>query len=88
MPITWNIRTDKAPKDGDECILLAWSGLVQGPISYQDREDTNGKSIKGWLELFGPMASQEAGTFIPFDTEGVTHWALVSDFNLPELEDG
>ena len=77
MPLEWKKVGDELPVDGDQCLLCGESYFMQGPIAWSQK---NGM----WMDLFGPMASSEAGTVISPDTPGLTHWAIV---NSPETDE-
>lgn len=72
--LDWKEVDKKLPDDGALCLLLGESGLIQGPITWN-------KEAKVWLDLFGPLASQEAGVSIPPDSKGLLYWA---ECNMPE----
>ena len=85
MATTWHRLIDELPKDGDECLLMPESRRVLGPIHYTDKETSDGKRIKGWLELYNyGLATASGGTFIPYNAKDITHWALASEFSLPK----
>ena len=84
--IDWHKPKDKLPEHGQKCLLIAYSGLLQGPICYTDRKTTDGSRMRGWMDLFGPQSTSEAGCFIPHDQDGLIYWALASEFNLPKIE--
>lgn len=61
---------DELPNDGDMCLLCGENGFMQGPICWRDGM---------WIDLFGPMASAEAGITIKPDTPGLVYWAIVNE---------
>lgn len=79
--LDWKKVSDKLPEDGDKCLLYGESGLMQGPIQW------SGKN-KMWMDLFGPLASAEAGMCIKPDTKGLTHWAVVNEPDDTEPPEG
>lgn len=68
--LDWKKVSDELPSDGDLCLLYGESGSMEGPIGWH---------CGMWLDLFGPLATSEAGTSIAPDTPGLTHWAIVNE---------
>ena len=69
--LDWKKVSEELPKQGDQCLLRGENGSMQGPIHWHEESGA-------WLDLFGPMATPEAGVTIPPDTPGLTHWAVVN----------
>ncbi len=80
MTIDWKrVDTELPTEHGLECLLYNDdAGHVIGPIVWH-------AEAGGWLDLFGPYATNEAGAmFKPGAEKGPTHWAVWND--PPEVE--